>query len=94
LVSSAVAWLERGESTSTRIRLARCGPRRRQKGSVMMMIDQLLDRSKHAARWGRQSKQGEDEVRHADQERVTITPRMRKVTAIRPRGWVSPGISP
>jgi transposase len=34
-VSSTVAWLERGESISTRIRLARCGLHRERKGNVM-----------------------------------------------------------
>lgn len=41
-MSSAVVWLERGESTSTRIRLARCGPIADRKGgamSVMIGID-------------------------------------------------------
>ncbi len=41
-MSSAVAWLERGECTSTPIRFARCGPRVERKGnemSVMIGID-------------------------------------------------------
>ena len=41
-MSSAVAWLERGECISTRIRFARCGSLCREKGSemgVMIGID-------------------------------------------------------
>ena len=46
---SAVAWLERGESTSTRIRLARYGSGCRQKGHAMVMIGIDPHKGSHTA---------------------------------------------
>jgi hypothetical protein len=48
LVFSAVAWLERGESTSTRIRLARYSGCR-QKGHAMVMIGIDPHKGSHTA---------------------------------------------
>ena len=68
MVFSAVAWLERGESTSTRIRLARCGSGCRQKGNAMVMIGIDPHKGSHTAVVIDGDERVVDEIRGADVE--------------------------